>query len=215
MSHRVAHLDSLERVPVDGDGFALSWLPVRSALGVAAFGTNAYVADEAGAHVVEPHTEGGSGHQELYFVARGRATFTLGEETVDAPAGTYVFLPDPHEHREAVAEEPGTTVLSFGAPRGAVYEVSDWEARFRAAALRESDPASARALLEQAHHDHPGSGGVYYEIACLDALAGDTEAALAALGEAVRLRPATAEWARDDEDFDALRADPRFIALVG
>ena len=37
-------------------------------------------------------------------------------------------------HREAVAEEPGTTVLSFGAPLGEAYEVSEWEERFRAEA---------------------------------------------------------------------------------
>jgi len=214
-SFRTAGLDDLERVPVDGDGFSLAWLPVRSTLGITAFGTNAYVAERAGDHVVEPHTGTGSGHQDLYFVARGRARFTLAGEALDAPAGTYVFLEDPAVPREAVAEEAGTTVLSFGAPRGGAYEVSEWEPRFRANALRTSDPAAARAMLEQALRDHPGSGGVHYELACLDALAGDAEAALAALGEAVRLRPDTAGWAREDEDFAALRDDLRFRALIG
>jgi mannose-6-phosphate isomerase-like protein (cupin superfamily) len=107
LSYRVAHLDDLERVPVDGGGeFALNWLPVRGTLGIRAFGTNAYVADAAGAHVVEPHTEG-SGHEELYFVARGRATFTLAGETVDAPAGTYVFLPDGSVHRRPLRWRTG------------------------------------------------------------------------------------------------------------
>lgn len=139
---RVARLDDLERIPVEDDDFSLNWLPVRWTLGIGAFGTNAYVADEPGGHVVEPHTETGSGHQELYFVARGRATFTLDGEQVDAPAGTYVFLEDPGVHREAVAEEAGTTVLSFGAPLGAAYEVSEWEARFRAEAEQKRDPGA-------------------------------------------------------------------------
>ena len=91
---------------------------MRHELGIGAFGTNAYVAQAAGDDVVEPHTEEASGHEELYFVARGSATFTLDGDEVQAPAGTYVFLPDPAVHRRAVADEAGTTVMSFGAPRG-------------------------------------------------------------------------------------------------
>ena len=212
---RIARLDELERVPVEGDRFTLQWLPVRSTLGVEAFGTNAYVAEQAGTHVVEPHTEGAGGHEELYFVARGRATFRLGEEEVDAPAGTYVFLPDPEVHREAVAEEAGTTVLSFGGPRGEVYEPPEWEPRFRASALRDRDPAAARRLLLDARERWPQAGAIPYELACLDARDGDPDAALAQLAEAVRLRPDTARWAREDDDFAALRDDARFRELVG
>ena len=212
--YRVTRLDELEPVPVEGDGFTLKWLPIRSALGIEAFGTNAYVAGEAGAHVVEPHTEGGSGHQELYFVARGHARFTLAGDDVDAPAGTYVFLPDPDVHREAVALEPGTTVLSFGAPRGSAYERSEWEGRFRADALLREDPAAARALLEENAAAFPDSGGTRYSLACLEALQGDADAALGHLEEAIRLRAACAEWAREDDDFAALRSDPRFTGLV-
>lgn len=213
--YRIAHLDGLDRVPVDGgDEFSLTWLPVRGTLGITAFGTNAYVAPTAGTHVVEPHTESGSGHEELYFVARGRATFTLGEETVDAPAGTYIFLPDPALRREAVAVEPATTVLSFGAPAGRPYEVSAWEWAFRAAALRSSDPAAARAILADGLASQPEAGSLHYELACLEALAGDVDEAISALEEAVRLRSETATWAREDEDFAAIRDDPRFAALT-
>lgn len=211
---RVAHLDTLERVPVEGDEFALQWLPVRATLGIEAFGTNAYVAEEAGRHVVEPHTEEGSDHQELYFVARGRARFTLAGEEVDAPAGTYVFLPDPAVHREAVAVEPGTTVLTFGAPEGRPYELSEWEGRFRADSLLRTDPAAARALLEENAASFPDSGGTRYSLACLEALHGDADAAIDHIEAAVRLRPACAEWAREDENFAALRGDERFTALI-
>ena len=31
----------------------------------------------------------------MYVVVRGRATFTLGDDEVDAPAGTIVFLRGP------------------------------------------------------------------------------------------------------------------------
>jgi len=121
-SWRTAHLDEVESVAVDGSGWSLTWHPVRAALGIRAFGTNAYTARAAGETVVEPHTErppaqGEQAHEELYFVARGHATFRLDGEEVDAPAGTYVFVPDGATHRHAVAVEAGTTVLSFAGPR--------------------------------------------------------------------------------------------------
>src|SRR5690242_13820781 len=107
---RVVRLDELEAIPGPG---TLVWRPVRLALGIDAFGCNAYTAREPGTDVVEPHTEDPQlAHQELYFVANGRATFTIDGQEYDAPAGTYVFVPDPASHRHAVAAEPDTTVLS-------------------------------------------------------------------------------------------------------
>ena len=107
-----ARLEELEAVPGPS---TLTWRPVRAHLGVRAFGTNAYTAERAGEDVVEPHTESAElPHEELYFVARGQAKFSLDGEEVDAPAGTYVFVRDPAVHRHTVAVEPGTTVLSFG-----------------------------------------------------------------------------------------------------
>jgi mannose-6-phosphate isomerase-like protein (cupin superfamily) len=212
---RVTSLDDIERIPVDGgDRFSLQWLPVRSTLGIGAFGTNAYVADRAGDHVVEPHTETGNGHQELYFVARGRARFTIEGETLDAPAGTYVFLEDPGVHREAVAEEAGTTVLSFGAPEGEAYVVSPWEWSFKADALRKSDPERARAAYAEGLAQRPDNPGIHYNFACFEALEDNADAAIESLREAVRLKAETAEWAREDSDFASLRDDPRFASLI-
>jgi mannose-6-phosphate isomerase-like protein (cupin superfamily) len=149
--HRVVHFDELEAIPGPG---TLTWHPVRAHLGVRAFGTNAYSAEEVGRDVVEPHTETGTGDEELYFVARGRATFTIDDETFDAPAGTYVLVPDPASRRHATAAEPGTTVLTFGGPP--VYEPSAWEWVFRARPLVDSDPARAREVVEEGLRAHPG-----------------------------------------------------------
>jgi hypothetical protein len=205
------HLDQLEAIPGPG---TLTWRPVRAHFDVRAFGTNAYTADEAGGDVVEPHTENGDGdHEELYFVARGRATFTLDGQEIDAPAGTYVFVRDPTVHRHAVAAEPGTTVLSFGGPP--TFEPSAWEWSFRAAHLQRFDPNAARAVLAEGFAQHPDSPSLHYAQACVEAVAGDRAGALAALRRAIAREPAAAAWARDDEDFAALRDDPEFAALVG
>lgn len=199
---RVASLDAVEPLPGPG---TLRWLPIRHELGISAFGTNAYVARAAGDDVVEPHTEEGTGHEELYFVARGSATFTLDGETIAAPAGTYVFLPDPSVRRHAVAEEPGTTVLSFGGWRDRAFEVSGWESRFRATAIREQDPERARELYETGLAGDPDSPWAHYDLACWHALYGD-------IGEARRLLDRAIELG-GDEVRDAAATDPDFKAL--
>jgi hypothetical protein len=127
---RTIHLDAVEGRR-DADTGA-DWLPLRHVLGVGAFGINAWRAD-AGGEVIERHDErdDGSthGHEEAYLVLAGSARFTVGGEEVPAPAGTVVFVEDPALERVAVAEAPGTLVLSVGAARGRAFEVSTWERR--------------------------------------------------------------------------------------
>jgi tetratricopeptide (TPR) repeat protein len=208
---KVINLDQIEAIPGPG---TLTWLPVRYTLGIRAFGCNAYVAKEAGDDVVEPHTEDPKlGHEELYFVARGRARFTIDEQTYDAAAGTYVFVPDPASHRHAVAVDAGTTVLSFGGPP--TFQPSGWEWAFRAAALQQSDRAAAREILEDGLRANPESAGLYYGLACVEALDGRDENALTALRKAIELKPEAREWAREDADFQTLQDDTTFRALIG
>lgn len=93
------------------------------------------------AHIVGEHTEleeSGSRHEELYYVASGRARFTVDGEEVDAPAGTFVHVRAPGATRGAVAREAGTTSLCVGGEPGAAFAVSPWERRYFAA-----DPAAA------------------------------------------------------------------------
>ena len=134
---KVVRLDQLEAIPGPG---TLTWRPVRLTLDVRAFGCNAYTAGAAGDDVVEPHTEDPElAHQELYFVAAGRAMF-----------------------------------------------------------LRL----------------HPASPSLNYNLACLEAVEGRRDEALAALGIAIGLNPDVAEWAQGDAELDSLRNDPVFRSLV-
>jgi mannose-6-phosphate isomerase-like protein (cupin superfamily) len=125
-SHRVATLDSLPGERWDN---GTEWRPVRHHLGIGAFGAGVWLGD-AGVELIEEHTEqveNADEHEELYLVVRGRATFTVEGETIDAPAGTFVAVPDPAASRRAVAEEDGTVIYAVGAPRGRPYEISRWE----------------------------------------------------------------------------------------
>jgi hypothetical protein len=129
-----AHLDDVRTISLHSDDEP-DWKPLRHELGIGAFGVNAWLAAAAGDQAIERHDEkvvegGTNGHEELYVVLRGAARFTVGDEEIDAPAGTFVFVSDPELTREAIATADGTVVLAIGAARGVAFEPSDWEQRW-------------------------------------------------------------------------------------
>lgn len=195
MRPKVVHLDDFERIPGPA---TLTWLPVRATLGIEAFGCNAYVAATAGEDVVEPHTEDDAkgGQQELYFVAKGRAHFTLDGEEFDTPEGTYVFIPDPKTHRHAIALEAGTTVLSFG--NYANFKPSAWEWHFRAEPHFDSDPERARRILDDGLAARPNSAGLRYNRARFEARQGNHDEAREELRLALEARPDREQELRDE-----------------
>ena len=208
-AYEVVHLDELDRFPVDDEG--LLWRPVRRRLGITAFGTNAYTAEQGTERVVEEHHEQ-DGHEELYFVASGRATFVLGDEEIDAPAGTFIYA-EPGTKRGAVATEPGTTVLAVGAKPGVPHEVSAWEEVFVAFGYyRSGDELKAREHLTAYVAEHDDAWQGHYNLACLESLTKNREGAIKELTRAIELDPAAKEYAAKDEDFDWLRDDPEFPA---
>jgi hypothetical protein len=203
---KVLQLSQVEGIPVFG---TLTWKPIRRPLGVTAFGINAYTAGAAGDEVVEDHTETQNGHEEIYAVFAGHATFTVDGEDVDAPAGTLVYLDDPAQRRHAIAKEAGTTVLAIGGVPGK-HEPSAWEYFFPALpAMRDRDYDAARRILEEGLKENDAPV-VRYQLACVEALAGNRERALDELENAVSREPRLAKSAQDDEDFASIRDDPRF-----
>ena len=203
-------LSEIEPITVAG---GLLWRPVRRTLGIEAFGINAYVAPSAGDEVVEAHTESTLGHEEVYVVLAGRATFTLDGEELDAPAGTVVFVRDPEVRRHARAEEPGTSVLAVGGKPGAPYTPSAWEWYF--AAERHRPTGDFDAMVDElagALDRFPDHAGVLYNLACAEVLAGREDDAISHLSRALELSPEMRSWAQEDEDFTSIRALPGFPA---
>ena len=193
------------------------WMRIRRELDVEAFGINAYRA-KADNRVIEEHDElapTAGKHEELYLVHTGHATFTLGEEEIDAPAGTLVFVRDPATRRGAMAREDGTTVLVVGGKPGEAYSVSPWERAADAFPLWETKEfEKAKEILREVAEDHPDSGGVIYNLACAEALTGETEQALEHLQRALELDPKLVEVAQTDSDFDSIRGRHEFASLI-
>ncbi|MGH3112348.1 MAG: TPR end-of-group domain-containing protein [Gaiellaceae bacterium] len=205
----VAGLDELQRF---GDEFTI--IPVRTPLGVSAFGVNAYESAAVGSPIIEEHDELGVGaghHEELYVVLRGHARFTVAGEEVDAPAGTLVFVGDPSVRRGAEAVEPNTTVLVVGAAVEEVFKPSPWDAWLEALpSYTARDFEQAIEILARALERHPDNPNVLYNLACCEALAGRHDDALGHLVRAAELDPRVVGWARGDSDLAAIREDDRF-----
>lgn len=200
------HIDDAERIP--GHGFL--WRPLRKQLGTSAFGVNGYTAD-AGGEVIEDHDElsaGAAGHEELYLVIQGAATFTVDGEEVAAPQGTMVVVP-PGTRRGATATEDGTTVLVIGGVPGAAGPRTPFEYWYEAEPhYRAKDYAKAVEVASKGLEDWPDHPSLRYQLACYEALQGHREEAIRHLEIAYANNPATREWAAGDEDLASVRDDP-------
>jgi len=211
--YAVAHLDEIDEV----DDGRCPWRPVRHHLGITSFGVNAWTARDAGDRIINEHDESDEGdlQEELYLVQRGRATFELDGERVDAPAGTLVFA-RPELKRTAFAEEPGTTIIALGGTPGKAYEPHGWELWAPLNPLYQAGEYAevadrGRALVEA----HPQYADLFYNVACCESLAGRTTDALDHLRRAIDMSERFRAYAKDDSDFDPIRDEPAFKELIG
>jgi uncharacterized Ntn-hydrolase superfamily protein len=74
--------------------------------------------------------------------------------------------------------------------------------------------AEGVAVLREAAARLGEDAVLLYDLACFESLTGETEQALGHLARALELEPGLRAGAAADSDFDALRQDPRFTALV-
>jgi tetratricopeptide (TPR) repeat protein len=209
----VARLDEIDEI----DDGRCPFRPVRHHFGIMTFGVNAMTARADGDRLINEHDEAESDStEELYVVVSGHATFELNGNKQEAPARTFVHVPAGTK-RTAFAREAGTTVLAIGGgPAGKPYEASGWELFAPLIPLFESgDYAEGADRAQALIADDPPYSAVYYNTACFESRAGRTDAALAHLRRAVELSPSAAEFARDDEDLDALREHAAFAEIVG
>jgi hypothetical protein len=184
--------------------------PVREHLGIHGFGVNAFTQNEDGL-LINEHDESG-GQEELYVVLDGSATFEIDGETVEAPAGSFLYVA-PEARRKATGEG---TVLVIGGTPGNAYTGFDWGEAwpFHSASITaygEQRYADALASVREGLERSPDNPRLHFNYACFATMAGDTsDETFEHLRRSVELFPPIREQARSDSDLADMRDDPRF-----
>lgn len=136
MADETSHAQTMRPFAVRGDeGEARWWVGSLAVI-------KATAADTAGQmtvlEITEPPGEGPlhvhHGEDEAFFILEGSATFEVGDTTVEARAGDYVFGPRDVPHRYTVGEA-GCRMLFIFTPGG-----------FEEVLLETSEPAANRTL---------------------------------------------------------------------
>lgn len=209
--YAVAHLDEIDEIDDGREPFR----PVRHHFGITAFGVNAWTARDAGDRIINEHDESDESSEELYVVLRGRATFELDGERVDAPTGTLVFA-RPGVKRTAFAEEAETSILALGGTPGKAYEPDGWELWAPLRPLYErGEYAEVADRLRGLVEAHPQYAELFYNLACCESLSGRTTDAVDHLRRAIDMSERFRAYAKDDSDFDPIRDEPAFEELIG
>jgi mannose-6-phosphate isomerase-like protein (cupin superfamily) len=221
-TYSAAHLDEIDEA---NDG-RCPWRPIRHHFGITSFGVNAWTGRNAGDRIINEHAEFDpaagdteeDADEELYLVHSGRARFELDGQHLDAPAGTFVFVP-PAVKRTAFAEEPGTTIVAVGGVPGKAYEASGWEVWRPFHELYEAGKFAEAADRARETVEASGTPQPLYNLACCESLAGRTADAIEhfrlALDSTDQYRERLRSLATQDSDLDPIRDEPAFKELVG
>jgi hypothetical protein len=211
VTYAIAHLEEIDELP---DG-RFHYRPVRHHFGITSFGVTAWVGAAAGDPIINEYDEDSEPAEELFIVVSGRALFELGGEKLEATPGTLVFTPQGTQ-RTAVAAEPGTTILAVDGSPGKAYDATGWELWAPLRPLYDNGQhAELRARLEDVITANPQYPMLVYNLACSDSLSGRTADAIDHLQRAVDASEKFRAHAREDSDFDSIRDEPSFKALIG
>jgi hypothetical protein len=210
--YAVAHVDEIEELD---DGRA-PLRAVRHHFGITSFGVNAFTARDAGDRIINEHDESDpDADEELYLVLRGHASFDVDGERLDAPAGTFVFVP-PGVKRTAFGEESGTTIIVVGGVPGKPYEPGGWELFAPLRPLYDAgDYAQAADRGRELLAGDPPYPALFYNVACCESLAGRKDEAIAHLRRAIELSDQARPYLAHDSDLDPIRDEPAFRELLG
>lgn len=211
MTYAIARLDEIDVLPDAG----YHYRPVRHQFGITSFGVTAWVGAAAGDPIINEYDEDSAPAEELFVVVSGRAVFELEGERLEAPPGTLVHT-SPGTRRTAVAAEPATTILVVDGTPGAAYDATGWELWAPLRPLYDKgEHAELRARLEDLIAANPQYPMLVYNLACSDSLSGRTADAIDHLRRAIDASEKFRATAREDSDFDSIREEPSFKALIG
>ncbi|HSG81574.1 MAG TPA: protein kinase [Gemmatimonadota bacterium] len=132
-------------------------------------------------------------YQASFFAAQSYAA--LGRDA-DAEAAYRRALQVAQDHLELNPDDPRAVTMCA------------------VARCRLGDRTGGLECAEAALAIDPDDAGIRYNVACLYALEGETDRAVAALEAAIRAGFGRRDWIEHDPDLDSLRDDPRFLELL-
>ena len=210
--YSVAQVDEIDEVAGPG----CHYRPIRHHFGISAFGVNAWTGHAPGDAVILEHdADDPTRDEELFFVLRGRASFELDGNQVDAAAGTFVFAA-PGTNRRAIAKESGTMIIAIEGSPGKAYEARGrelWAPLISLYGAGEYEEVADR--LQTAVETSPQYPLLFFNLACCQSLLGRTSSALDSLRQAVEMSDEFRETAKVDSDLDPIRNEGAFKELIG
>jgi len=210
-TYAIARLDEIDAL---ADG-RYHYRPVRHHFGITSFGVTTWLGATAGDPIINEYDEESEPAEELFVVVSGRAIFEVEGEEVEVAPGTLIFTRQ-GTRRTAVAAEPGTTILVFDGRPDKAYDATGWELWAPLRPLYDNgEHAELRARLQDAIAANPQYPMLVYNLACSESLSGHTAEAIDHLRSAVRASEKLRVNAREDSDFDPIRDEPSFKALIG
>jgi hypothetical protein len=210
-TYAIARLDEIDALP----DWSYRYRPVRHHFGITSFGVTAWVGAAAGDPIINEYDQDSEPAEELFVVVSGRAMFEVEGEEVEAARGTLIST-RPGTRRTAVAAEPATTILVFDGTPGKAYDATGWELWAPLRPLYDNgEHAELRARLQDVIAANPQYPMLVYNLACSESLSGHTADATDHLRSAVGASEKLRADAREDSDFDPIRDEPSFKALIG
>jgi hypothetical protein len=209
-TYAAARLDEIDAL---ADG-SYRYRPVRHHLGIQSFGVIAWVGAAAGDPIINEYDEDSEPAEELFVVVSGRAIFELEGEKVEATRGTLVFTAQ-GARRTAVAAEPDHDPRLRRHARNGVRRQRLGAMGATQTALRQGEQAELGAQLEDLIAANPQYPMLVYNLACSESLSGRTADAIDHLRRAVDASEKLRADAGTDSDFDPIRDEPSFKALIG
>jgi mannose-6-phosphate isomerase-like protein (cupin superfamily) len=208
--YAMARLDEIDELADHG----YRYRPIRHHFGIMSFGVTAWTAREAGDAIIGEYDEDSEPSEELFVVVSGCAVFHMGGESVEAPTGALVHA-RPGMMRTAVATEPRTTILAVAGSPGKAYDATGWELWAPLVPLYDSGQhAELASRLKAVIAANPQYPMLVYNLACCESLSGRTGEAIDHLRQAVEAAEKFRGDARGDADFDPIRDEPAFTALI-
>jgi hypothetical protein len=210
-TYAIARLDEIDALP----DWSYRYRPVRHHFGITSFGVTAWMCAAAGDPIINEYDEDSEPAEELFVVVSGRAMFEVEGEEVEAAPGTLISTRQ-GTRRTAVAAEPATTILVFDGTPGKAYDATGWELWAPLRPLYDNgEHAELRARLQDVIAANPQYPMLVYNLACSESLSGHTADAIDHLRSAVGASEKLRADAREDSDFDPIRDEPSFKALIG